>query len=119
MVLIKSPMRGLRLCIGALGTRPIHPPINLDELTSEQVDATLQRLQAEKRKRLEARVAAGEIAVVSVIVLNDQDEDSVKAAAIERHHAENPQDKDKELVLDLVYIDTGVPRSAEGTGTSG
>jgi hypothetical protein len=48
---------------------------------------------------------------VSVMVLIDQDEEAVKAAAIERHLADNPQDKGKELVLDLLYIDTGVPRS--------
>jgi hypothetical protein len=43
--------------------------------------------------------------MVPVTVLNDQDE-------------ENPEDKTKALVLDLVRIDTGVPRSTEGIGTS-
>jgi glutaminase len=85
--------------------------MDIDVLTPEQIEAALQHLEAEKQKRFEARVAAGEIAVVSVMVLNDQDEEAVKAAAIERHLADNPQDKGKELVLDLVYIDTGVPRS--------
>jgi hypothetical protein len=87
--------------------------IDVETLTPEQIEAALQRLEAEKRKRFEARVAAGEIAVVSVMVLIDQDEEAVKAAAIERHLLENPQDKSKELVLDLLYIDTGVPRSPE------
>ena len=41
-------------------------PIDVEALTSEQVQAALQRLEAEKRKRFEARVSAGEIAVVSV-----------------------------------------------------
>ena len=85
--------------------------MDIDVLTPEQIEAALHRLEAEKRKRFEARVAAGEIAVVSVMVLIDQDEEAVKAAAIERHLADNPQDKGKELVLDLLYIDTGVPRS--------
>jgi hypothetical protein len=87
--------------------------IDVEALTPEQIEAALQRLEAEKQKRFEARVAAGEIAVVSVMVLNDQDEAAVKAAAIEHHLAANPQDKSKELVLDVLYIDTGVPRSAE------
>ena len=87
--------------------------MDIDVLTPEQIEAALHRLEAEKRKRFEARVAAGEIAVVSVVVLNDQNEAAVKAAAIERHLADNPQDKGKELVLELIVINTGVPRSDE------
>src|SRR5262245_32949011 len=93
-------------------------PINVDALTPEQVLEALQRLEAEKRKRLEARVAAGEVVMVRVIILIDQDDEAAKAAAIERHLAENPQDKSKELVVELLRIDTGVPRSTEGIGTS-
>jgi glutaminase len=87
--------------------------MDIDVLTPEQVQAALQRLEAEKRKRFEARVAAGEIAVVSVMVLHDQDQEAAKAAAIARHLADNPQDKSKELVLELIVINTGVPRSDE------
>lgn len=50
--------------------------------------------------------------MVSVMVLIDQNEAAVKAAAIERHLLENPQ-WNKKLVLDVLYIDTGVPRSPE------
>jgi hypothetical protein len=75
------------------------------DATPEQIEAALQCLEAEKRKRLEARVAAREVVTVPVTVLNDQDE-------------ENLEDKTKALVLDLVRIDTGVPRSTEGIGTS-
>jgi hypothetical protein len=87
--------------------------IDVEALTSEQVLEALQRLEAEKRKRFEARVAAGEVVTVLVIVLIEDDVEAAKAAAIQRHLADNPQDKDKELVLDLVRIDTGVPRSDE------
>ena len=38
--------------------------IDVDALTSEQVLEALQRLEAEKRKRFEARVAAGEVVTV-------------------------------------------------------
>ena len=87
--------------------------IDVETLTPEQIEAALQRLEAEKRKRFEARVAAGEVVTVPVIVLIEDDVEAAKAAAIQRHLADNPQDKDKELVLDLVRIDTGVPRSDE------
>jgi hypothetical protein len=43
--------------------------IDVAALTPEQIKVVLQRLEAEKRKRFEARVAAGEIAVVSVMIL--------------------------------------------------
>jgi hypothetical protein len=88
-------------------------PIDVEALTSEQLLEALQRLEAEKRRRFEARVAAGEVVTVHAMALIDQDLGAVKAAAIERHLADNPQDKGKELVLDLLYIDTGVPRSDE------
>ena len=87
--------------------------IDVDALTSEQVLEALQRLEAEKRKRFEARVAAGEIVTVTAMVLHDQDQEAAKAAAIARHLADNPQDKGKELVLELIVINTGVPRSDE------
>src|SRR5262245_21776604 len=93
-------------------------PIDVESLTSEQVLEALRHLETEKRKRFEARVAAGEVVTVPVIVLIEDDVEAAKAAAIQRHLDDNPQDKDKKLVLDLVRIDTGVPGSTEDIGTS-
>jgi hypothetical protein len=78
------------------------------DIDHDKALAALEQLEAEKARRLQARVDSGELVLVqtTVVVHRDEDEEEATARAVAKH----PVPDDGRHHRELFYIYTGVPR---------
>jgi hypothetical protein len=81
----------------------------MDDIDRAKALAALEQLEAEKARRLQARVDSGEVVVVQTVVVFSPDEDieDAKARAIARQPV---PDDGRPVHREFAYICTGVPR---------
>jgi hypothetical protein len=80
----------------------------MDDIDHDKALAALEQLEAERARRLQAKIDSGEIVSVrtDVVVHRDEDVEEAAARAIARH----PIPDDGRHIRELFFIYTGVPR---------
>jgi hypothetical protein len=98
---------------------------DIDKLTPARLQALREQVEAEKSKRTQERVAAGECFVVSPGVIfrgcgevTAEQIEKERAQALQDHLARNPWDRGKVPIFDdgdsITIVFTGVPRAGDG-----
>ena len=79
----------------------------MDDIDHDKALAALEQLEAEKERRLQAKIDAGDLVLVetTVVVHRDEDEEEATARAIAAH----PIPDDGRHHRELFYVYTGVP----------
>jgi hypothetical protein len=80
-----------------------------DDIDHDRAAAILEQLEAEKARRIQAKIDAGECVVqtITVVLHPDEDEEEATARAVARHPA---PDDGREVHREFFYVSTGVPR---------
>jgi hypothetical protein len=80
-----------------------------DDIDHDKAAAILEQLEAEKARRLQAKIDAGECVSIQTVVVVGRDEDieDAKARAIAKHPA---PDDGRTVHREFFYVFTGVPR---------
>jgi hypothetical protein len=84
--------------------------VDMDDIDPEKARAALEQLEAEKARRRQAKIDAGEmvsIQTVVVVAAADEDLEHATARAIAKHPA---PDDGRPVHREFAYIITGVPR---------
>jgi hypothetical protein len=83
--------------------------VDMDDIDPEKARAALEQLEAEKERRLQAKIDAGEMVKIETVVVvgRDEDEEEATARAIAKHPG--PEDG-RPVHREFYYIFTGVPR---------
>jgi hypothetical protein len=83
--------------------------VDMDDIDPEKARAALEQLEAEKARRLQAKIDAGEMVKIETVVVVGRDEDleDAKARALAKHPA---PDDGRAVHREFFYIFTGVPR---------
>jgi hypothetical protein len=81
----------------------------MDDTDPDKLEAALEQLEAERERRLQARVDAGELIKIETVVVvgDDEDIEDAKARAIAKYPA---PDDGRPVHRDFFYVFTGVPR---------
>ena len=78
----------------------------MDDIDPDKLLAALQQLEAEKQRRLQAKLDAGEAALIQVAIIDDEPVERAKARVLAgRSDAEG-----REIIFEFIHINTGVPR---------
>src|SRR5262245_59474828 len=84
-------------------------PINPDDVPTDKLDAVIERLEQEKQRRIDAKVAAGEAVKLRVFVIEDEPLEEAE----QRAQTQNPSDSNLPYFFEHVRVRTGVRRSPE------
>jgi hypothetical protein len=89
------------------------------DIDHDKLDAALERLEAEKERRLAERIEAGEVVRVPLYIVAGSESEArskveeAKASKLAELRAANDQ---REVVFDVVFVATGVVKFGEATG---
>jgi hypothetical protein len=83
--------------------------VEMDDIDPEKARAALEQLEAEKARRLKAKIDAGEMVKIETVVVvgPDESEEDATARAIAKYPA---PDDGRPVHREFTYIFTGVPR---------
>jgi hypothetical protein len=87
--------------------------VDMDDIDPEKARAALEQLEAEQARRLQAKIASGEVVSVqtTVVVHPDESIEDAQARALARHPV---SDSDGRAVhRELFFVFTGVPRDPD------
>jgi hypothetical protein len=82
----------------------------MDDIDPDRALAALEQLEAEKARRLQAKIEAGECVSIQTVVVVGRDEDieDAKARALAKHPI--PDSDGRTVHREFIYVFTGVPR---------
>jgi hypothetical protein len=84
----------------------------MTDIDPDKLEAALDQLEAERERRLQAKIDSGEVVSVQTVVVVDPEEDieDAKARALARHPV---SDDGRAIHREFFYVFTGVPRDPD------
>jgi hypothetical protein len=91
----------------------------MDNIDHDKLDAALERLEAERERRLAERIEAGEVVRVPLLMVAGSESEArtkVEGAKADKLAELRAAGDQREVVFDVVFVVTGVVKFGEATG---